>query len=157
MLIRPGQRSDAAAILSLIKELAVFEKEPEAVLVTQNDIENDGFGDKPQFKTFIAEYDHEIVGMALFYNRYSTWKGTTIHLEDLIVKEKMRGKGVGLALYKKVMEQAQEDGVRRVEWAVLDWNKPAVDFYEKSGATVLSDWRVVQMTDVAIAHFLDKL
>ena len=156
MNIRKGTITDMQAVLDLIRELAVFEKEPDAVVVTVADLERDGFGDNPLFSTFVAEVDGEIVGMALYYYRYSTWKGRTIHLEDLIVKEKMRGTGLGSALYTKIIEQGKADNVRRIEWNVLDWNTPAVEFYKKSGAKVLEDWDVVQMDEQGINEFLNK-
>lgn len=142
------------AVLSLIQELAVFEKEPDAVVVTVADLERDGFGENPLFHTFVAEMNGEIIGMALYYYRYSTWKGKTIHLEDLIVKEAHRGTGAGLALYTEIIKQGRKEGVRRLEWNVLDWNEPAIRFYEKSGAKVLDDWRVVQMNEEGINRFL---
>ncbi|MEY3501299.1 MAG: hypothetical protein RL308_2972, partial [Bacteroidota bacterium] len=95
-------------------------------------------------------------GMALYYYRYSTWKGRTIHLEDLIVKEKMRGSGLGFELYTAVIAQGKYDGVRRIEWNVLDWNTPAIEFYEKSGAKVFKDWLVAQMDEKGINAFLEK-
>ncbi|ESU23075.1 GCN5-like N-acetyltransferase [Flavobacterium enshiense DK69] len=155
MLIRKGTEKDMPAVLDLIRELAIFEKEPDAVVVTTDDLVSDGFGTNPLFHTFIAEVDGDIVGMALYYYRYSTWKGKTIHLEDLIVKEKMRGTGLGFALYTEIMKQGKADGVRRIEWNVLDWNQHAIDFYEKSGAKVLDDWRVVQMNEEGIEAFLN--
>jgi GNAT superfamily N-acetyltransferase len=145
MIIRKGEKKDMARVLELIKELAEFEKEPEAVEITVADLERDGFSENPLFHTFVAEIDEMIEGIALYYNRYSTWKGKTIHLEDLIVTANMRGKGIGQALYSRIMQQAKEDNVKRVEWAVLDWNTPAVEFYKKSGATVFNEWRIVQM------------
>lgn len=145
MIIRKGEKKDMARVLELIKELAEFEKEPEAVEITVADLERDGFSENPLFHTFVAEINGVIEGIALYYNRYSTWKGKTIHLEDLIVTANMRGKGIGQALYSRIMQQAKEDNVKRVEWAVLDWNTPAVEFYKKSGATVFNDWRIVQM------------
>lgn len=157
MNIRKGEKKDMKVVLDLIRELAVFEKEPDAVVITVADLERDGFGDNPLFHTFVAEVNNEIVGMALYYNRYSTWKGKTIHLEDLIVKEKMRGTGVGFALYAKIMEQGKAENVRRVEWNVLDWNTPAIDFYKKSGAKVLEDWRVAHMDEQGIDSFLTNL
>ena len=162
MTIRPGTRADMPAVLQLITELAVFEREPEAVVVTVDDLIRDGFGNDPLFYTFIAESDSDssdseqakqIIGMALYYYRYSTWKGKTIHLEDLIVTEKARGTGTGLALYSKVIEQGKIDNVRRIEWNVLDWNEPAIRFYEKSGARILPDWRVVHMDESGIERF----
>ena len=157
MNIRKGEKKDMKAVLDLIQELATFEKELNAVVVTVADLERDGFGDYPLFHTFVAEVNQGIVGIALYYYRYSTWKGKTIHLEDLIVKEKMRGSGLGFALYSKIIEQGKIDKVRRIEWAVLDWNTPAIDFYIKSGAKVLDDWRVAQMDENGINEFLSKL
>ena len=156
MHIRKGEKKDMKAVLDLIQELATFEKEPDAVVVTVADLDRDGFGDNPLFHTFVAEVEGEIVGIALYYYRYSTWKGKTIHLEDLIVKEKMRGSGLGFALYSKIIEQGKIDKVRRIEWAVLDWNTPAIDFYIKSGAKVLDDWRVAQMDENGINEFLNR-
>lgn len=156
MNIRKGEIDDMTAVLGLIQELAVFEKEPDAVVVSVDDLVRDGFGEKPLFHTFVAELNGEIIGMALYYYRYSTWKGKTIHLEDLIVKEAHRGTGAGLALYTEIMKQGKKDGVRRIEWNVLDWNEPAIRFYEKSGAKVLDDWRVVQMDEEGIERFLNN-
>ena len=163
MIIRKGEITDMQAVLELIQELATFEKEPDAVVVTVNDLIRDGFGKNPLFYTLIAELEgdlsdseqaKQIVGMALYYYRYSTWKGRTIHLEDLIVKEKMRGSGLGFALYTEIIAQGKRDKVRRVEWNVLDWNTPAIDFYKKSGAKVLDDWLVAQMDEAGINEFL---
>jgi len=156
MHIREGEKKDMKAVLELIQELATFEKEPDAVILTVADLERDGFGKNPLFYTFVAEVDDEIVGIALYYYRYSTWKGKTIHLEDLIVKEKMRGSGIGFALYSEIIAKGKKDNVRRIEWAVLDWNTSAIDFYKKSGAKVLDDWRLAQMDENGINEFLNK-
>lgn len=156
MNIRRGNPEDMKAVLGLIKELAEFEKEPNAVLVTVDDLIRDGFGTVPLFHVFVAEVESEIVGIALYYYRYSTWKGKTIHLEDLVVKDKMRGTGLGYALYSEIIKQGKKDQVRRVEWNVLDWNTPAIDFYEKSGAKVLRDWYVVQMDELGITNFVEN-
>lgn len=157
MVIRVGTKEDMPSALELIKELAIFEKEPEAVVIKVEDLIRDGFGEKPLFHTFIAEVNNKIVGMALYYYRYSTWKGKTIHLEDLIVKEEMRGTGIGFDLYSEIIKQGKKDNVRRIEWNVLAWNKPAIDFYIKSGAEILDDWQVVQMDEKGINNFLEQL
>ena len=155
MIIRKAIKNDMPSVLELIQELATFEKEPDAVVVTVDDLVRDGFSENPLFQCFVAEVDGEIIGMALYYYRYSTWKGKTIHLEDLIVKENKRGTGAGFALYKEIIKQGKAENVRRIEWNVLDWNTPAIDFYEKSGAKVLGDWRVVHMDDKGIEQFLN--
>jgi GNAT superfamily N-acetyltransferase len=157
MNIRKGNPEDMKSVLQLIQELAIFEKEPDAVLITEEDLVRDGFGENPSFHVFVAEVEKEIVGIALYYYRYSSWKGKTIHLEDLIVKDKMRGSGLGFALYSEIMKQGKKDNVRRIEWNVLDWNTPAVHFYENSGAKVLDEWRVVQMDEKGINAFLAKI
>ena len=154
MNIRVGKKEDMAAVLRLIQELAEFEKEPDAVLVTEEDLVRDGFGNQPLFHVFVAEIDLDIVGIALYYYRYSTWKGKIIHLEDLVVKNDMRGKGVGYALYSEIIRQAQKDQVKRIDWNVLDWNTPAIDFYEKTGAKVLKEWHVAQMDESGIDDFI---
>ena len=156
MYIRKGKIEDMPAVSGLIKELAAFEKEPDAVVLTIADLERDGFGEKPLFQTFVAEDNDEVVGMVLYYYRYSTWKGKTIHIEDLIVKEDKRGLGLGFKLYSEVIAQGKFDGVRRIEWNVLDWNTPAIEFYEKSGAKVFKDWLVAQMDEKGINAFLEK-
>ena len=155
MIIRKATKNDMPSVLELIQELATFEKEPDAVVVTVADLIRDGFSENPLFQCFVAEEENEIIGMALYYYRYSTWKGKTIHLEDLIVKENKRGTGAGFALYKEIIKQGKAENVRRIEWNVLDWNTPAIDFYEKSGAKVLGDWRVVHMDDKGIEQFLN--
>lgn len=154
MIIRKAIAEDMPSVLDLIQELAIFENEPDAVVVTVEDLVRDGFGKQPLFQVFVAEVNHEIIGMALYYYRYSTWKGKTIHLEDLIVKEEKRGTGAGFAMYTEIMKQGKKDNVRRIEWNVLDWNTPAIDFYNKSGAKLLDDWRVVQMDETGMNHFL---
>lgn len=157
LIIRKGTQSDMGSVLKLIKELASFENEANAVELTEKDLLHDGFGENPAFKVFVAESENEIVGIALFYERYSTWKGKAIHLEDLVVQEKHRAKGVGKLLYSKVMEYAFKNNYKRVAWEVLDWNKPAIEFYESTGAKVLYDWNVVQMEEKSLEIFVDKM
>jgi ribosomal protein S18 acetylase RimI-like enzyme len=156
IILREGQKSDMPAVLMLIKELASFEKEANAVEITAEDLERDGFGEKSLFKVFIAEKNEEIVGMALFYERYSTWKGRSIHLEDLIVKQQYRGEGIGKALYTKVLTYAHDQNLKRVSWEVLDWNKVAIDFYNSTGAKILESWKVVHMNENSLDAFVSK-
>lgn len=156
-IIRNATKADMPFVLELIKELAIFEKEPDAVILTAQDLVRDGFGENPLFTCFVAEVEGKIQGMALVYFRYSTWKGKTVHLEDLIVREAFRGKGLGHLLYKKVLQYAREQGVKRTEWVVLDWNTHAIDFYERSGATVFKDWYTVQMKDSSAEKYLNQI
>lgn len=156
MKVREAIKSDMPQVLELIKELAIFEKEPEAVEITVQDLEREGFSENPLFTCFVAELEDEIVGAALVYFRFSTWKGRTLHLEDLIVKEAERGKGIGEALYKQVMKFAFDRGLKRVAWDVLDWNTGAIRFYERSGATILKAWRVVHMNETGLKNFIKK-
>lgn len=154
--IREAKKEDMNQVLNLIKELAVFEKEPNAVVITYEDLINDGFGDKSLFSCFVAEVDNQIVGMCLGYPRYSTWKGPTMHLEDLIVTKSQRGKGVGYALFSHFIKFSNKKGVRRIEWAVLDWNIDAINFYKSNGATVSREWQIAQMNELAIKNFINK-
>ncbi len=155
--VRLSTPVDMPHVLRLINELAAFEKEPDAVTITEDTLINEGFGKNPLFTCFVAEVKEGIVGMALVYDRFSTWKGRSVHLEDLVVNEKMRGTGVGKALYTKVIKYAAERNVKRLEWVVLDWNKNAIDFYEKSGAVLLKDWYLVQMDENGIKNYMATL
>lgn len=154
--IRDARKEDMKEVLKLIRELAIFEKEPEAVIIDETDLIRDGFSKNPAFHCFIAEADGKIEGMALVYFRYSTWKGKTVHLEDLIVREEFRGKGLGSALYTEVIKYAAAQKVKRTEWVVLNWNTEAADFYRRSGADVMQDWDTVQMDEEAMHRFLEK-
>ncbi|MDC8002399.1 GNAT family N-acetyltransferase [Aequorivita todarodis] len=156
MKVREAVKEDMPQVLELIKELAIFEKEPDAVEISVADLEREGFGENPLFTCFVAESESEIFGAALVYFRFSTWKGRTLHLEDLIVQESERGKGIGEALYKKVMQFAFDRGLKRVAWDVLDWNTGAIRFYERSGAKVLSTWRVVHMDEKGLRNYIEK-
>lgn len=155
--IRTAQKSDMKQVLQLIQELAIFEKEENAVEVSLQDLEEDGFGNNALFHCFVAESNSTIVGMALVYPRYSTWKGPVIHLEDLIVTENMRGSGLGTALLDKVVKYGNDLGVKRISWEVLDWNEPAIGFYESKGANVMRDWDVVQLDEQGIRKYLNTI
>ena len=145
--IRKANSSDVKDIIRLLVELAVYEKEPDAVEVSEEELIRDGFGTNPRFECLLAEFNSEVVGLAFFTPRYSTWVGDTLHLEDLVVTEKMRGRGIGTLLYREFLREAKQRGVNRVEWSVLDWNKTAIDFYKKTGAIVdgLEQWKIVRM------------
>ncbi|KQC30310.1 GNAT family N-acetyltransferase [Flagellimonas eckloniae] len=155
--IRDSRAEDMEQVIGLVQELALFEKEPQAVEVTREDLVKDGFGEKKLFHCFVAELDNQIVGIALVYPRYSTWKGPVIHLEDLIVSQKMRGSGLGTALLNEVVKYGHKLGVKRISWEVLDWNEPAIEFYEKKGANVMRDWDVVQLNEEAIANYIENI
>lgn len=155
--IREALADDMPKVLRLIKELASFEKENDAVEVTEKDLINDGFGAEKLFQCFVAESNDSIVGMALVYPRYSTWKGPVIHLEDLIVTEEMRGTGLGSALLTAVVKYGDKLGVKRISWEVIDWNEAAITFYEKKGARVMRDWDVVQLDEKGMKVFLENI
>jgi len=155
--IRDAVAEDMPKVLLLIKELAKFEKESDAVDVTADDLVRDGFGKTPLFRCFVGEKNGEIGGMALVYPRYSTWKGPVLHLEDLIVTEHMRGSGLGTDLLAKVVQYGHEIKAKRISWEVLDWNEPAISFYERKGAKVMRDWDVVQLDEQGILNFIKNL
>ena len=151
--IRVGVKRDLPDILKLIQELADYEKAPAEVEVTVAEMENWGFGTDKIFDFFVAEKNGIIVGLALYYYKYSTWKGKCLFLEDIIVTEKMRGTGIGKLLFDKIVEVAKEKKVRRLEWQVLEWNEPAIKFYKKYNATLDPEWLNGKLTD----HQLNKL
>ncbi|MEM6892962.1 MAG: GNAT family N-acetyltransferase [Bacteroidota bacterium] len=155
--IREAHIEDMDQVSRLVQELADFEKESHEVEVTAQHLRTDGFGDNPLFHCFVAEKGDKIVGIALVYPRYSTWKGPVIHLEDLIVTQEMRGKGLGSALLDAVVHYAAEQKVKRVSWEVLDWNEPAIQFYESKGAKVMRDWDVVQLNANGIQSYLKNI
>lgn len=138
--LRVAVKEDCPRLLELVHELALFEKAPEEVTVTLEEFEHAGFGEKPVWKTFVAEVDGLIVGFALYYIRYSTWKGCRMYLEDLIVTESWRGKGVGKLLFDRLIIEAREMGFNGMSWQVLDWNEPAIKFYKKYEAALDGAW-----------------
>ena len=130
--IRKGQKEDLPRVLELIKELAAYENEPEAVINTVEQMEIDGFGDNPVFGLYVADDDNGyIVGIAIYYYRYSTWRGKRIYLEDIVVTDSQRGKGIGKMLFDAVIEQGKASDCSGMVWQVLNWNEPAINFYEK--------------------------
>ena len=138
--LRRAKKEDCTRLLELVHELAIFERAPQEVTVTLQEFEDAGFGETPVWKAFVAESDGIIIGFALYYIRYSTWKGCRMYLEDLIVTESMRGKGAGKLLFERLFLEAKELGVSGMVWQVLDWNGPAIDFYKKYESVVESGW-----------------
>src|SRR6201996_3521367 len=149
--IRPATPADIPLILDLIRALAAYEKEPDAVETTAADLLRYGFGDHPIFECLIAESEGETAGFALFFYNYSTWRGRPgIHLEDLFVHPKFRGRGIGKALLARVAARGAEQGSGRLQWGDLAWERPAVDFYQQMGAKFLDEWRIMRVNDQAI-------
>jgi len=150
--IRPATPADVPTILGFIRELAAYEREPDAVVATEADLLRDGFGDAPHFRVLIASRDGEAAGFAFYFFQYSTWTGSPIlYLEDLFVSPRHRGHGLGKALMKHLAGVAVDAGCKRFHWAVLEWNQPAIGFYESLGAKVLPDWRTVRVDGEALA------
>jgi GNAT superfamily N-acetyltransferase len=150
--IREAVSGDVPLILEFIRGLAVYEREPDAVTATEADLLRDGFGESPYFHCLIAEHDRKPAGFAFYFFNYSTWTGRPgLYLEDLFVNPEFRGLGIGKALLARVAAIAVEKGCPRLQWEVLDWNTPAVDFYAALGADFLDEWRNVRMTGEALA------
>jgi GNAT superfamily N-acetyltransferase len=138
--IRKGTEKDIAAALGLVKELAIYEKAPNDVVVTAEEMLNWGFGKDKVFDFFVGEKNGTIIGIALYYYKYSTWKGKCLFLEDIIITESERGHGYGRVLFDAVHEVAKEQKVRRMEWQVLEWNTPAIEFYKKYPSHFDNEW-----------------
>ena len=149
--IRKAVAADCVQLLELIKELALYERAPDEVTVSLEEFVDAGFGDNPVWEAFVAEVDGRIVGMSLFYIRYSTWKGRRLYLEDIVVTEAMRGKGLGKLLFDETWKLCQIRGYSGMVWQVLDWNEPAINFYKKYGATFDSGWLNVSIASPEVA------
>lgn len=147
VVIRNGFKEDLPAVLSLIKELAEYEKEPHEVVVTLQEMEHDGFGENPVFRFFVAEADGRIIGMALYFVKYSTWKGKCVYLDDIIITQSYRRKGIGKLLFEAVVKATKNLRARRLEWQVLDWNKPAIEFYKNYDARFMQEWLSCRLTE----------
>ncbi|MBS1638890.1 MAG: GNAT family N-acetyltransferase [Bacteroidetes bacterium] len=138
--IRRAEKKDCKRLLELVNELAVYEKAPQEVTVTLQHFEESGFGENPVWWGFVAEDDNLILGFALYYIRYSTWKGQCLYLEDFLVTEKARGKGIGKLLFDRVIEECKEKKFTRMCWQVLEWNEPAINFYKKYNSSFDTEW-----------------
>ncbi|PJJ84750.1 GNAT family N-acetyltransferase [Mucilaginibacter auburnensis] len=150
--IRIAVKEDCPRLLELVNELAVYEKAPEEVTVTLQEFEEAGFGQTPVWRAFVAEANGLIVGFALYYTRFSTWKGCRMYLEDFIVTETMRGKGIGKLLFERTLAEAHEKGYSGVVWQVLDWNEPAINFYNKYNAKLEAGWLNASLPKEQLQH-----
>jgi GNAT superfamily N-acetyltransferase len=139
-IVRKSIREDCARLLELVQELAEYERAPQEVTVTLEHFTESGFGPRPVWWAFVAEVDGKVVGFALYYIRYSTWKGQRMYLEDLLVTEKMRCLGIGKMLFDRLIEEAKEKNFNGIVWQVLEWNQPAISFYKKYQASFDSEW-----------------
>jgi GNAT superfamily N-acetyltransferase len=156
--IRPATGEDAATIVDLITALAIYEREPDAVTATEADILRDGFGATPRFRCVIAELEGQPAGFALWFYNYSTWQGRAgLYLEDLFVKPEFRGKGIGKALLLHLAKVASDENCGRFEWSVLDWNSPAIEFYESLGAKLHREWLRMRVEGDALSNLASRV
>jgi len=151
--LRKAISSDLPAVLDLIKELATFEKARNEVTITIEELKKDGFSENPIFEIILAENEQEVLGMAFYFYSYSTWKGKCIYLEDIIVKEEHRGKKIGKLLFEAVIMKCKDTGAKRMQWQVLDWNTPAIDFYKKYNASLDNTWMNGRLTEDQVKQF----
>jgi GNAT superfamily N-acetyltransferase len=154
LTIRPSTTADVSEILTLIRELALYEREPDAVVATEADLLRDGFGPTPAFHVLLAEWDGRTIGFALYFFTFSTWRGRQcLHLEDLFVRPELRGRGAGVALMRALAREAVAKGCPRFVWQVLDWNEPSIAFYEKLGASIQRQWLTVRLEGDELSSF----
>lgn len=151
--LRAAQKEDCPRLMELIHELALFERAPQEVTVTLDEFVEAGFGSKPVWKAFVAEADGLIIGMALYYIRYSTWKGQRLYLEDLIITEDWRSKGAGKMLFNRIVQEAHDMGFNGMTWQVLDWNEPAIKFYNQYEAGIEAGWLNAALSKDQLAAF----
>jgi GNAT superfamily N-acetyltransferase len=156
IVIRKGVVTDLTQVLDLIKELAVYEKEPDAVMINVDDLEKHAFGSDKIFDFFVAKEDSKVLGVAIYYYRYSTWEGKSIYLEDLVVNEQCRGQGIGAMLFSALIDKSKELKVHRLEWQVLNWNTPAINFYKKYNAGLDENWTNGRLVFDQIQNFKKK-
>ena len=155
VVIRPGVKADLPRVLELIRELAAYERALHEVINTVEQMEIDGFGTNPIYGLFVAEIEKTIVGISIYYYRYSTWKGKRLYLEDIVVSEQERGKGIGRLLFERTMKKSLEDGCTGMMWQVLEWNEPAINFYKKYDAKLDAEWTNGSLEATEIAKLLD--
>jgi GNAT superfamily N-acetyltransferase len=152
--IRTAVKEDCQRLLELILELAIYEKAPDEVTVSLNEFQEAGFGHNPVWKAFVAEENGIIQGFGLYYIRYSTWKGCRMYLEDLLVTEKMRGKGIGKMIFDRLIQEAIEKDFKGMTWQVLDWNEPAINFYRKFNSDFDAGWLNVSLSKEQLKNLI---
>jgi GNAT superfamily N-acetyltransferase len=153
VIIRKGEKKDLPGVLALIHELAEFEKAPDAVTNTVADMERDGFGEKPVFRFHIAESGGKIVGIAVYFVKYSTWKGKGFYLDDIVVTENFRSQGIGKKLFDEYVKEAKKENAKQLHWQVLDWNKKAIKFYERLNARIEPEWWDCKLDEEEIREY----
>ena len=153
LTIRKGTKDDLPAALALVKELATYEKAPEAVITTVESMTEDGFSDNPIYYLHVAELNGEVVGIAIYFIMYSTWKGRCLYLDDLVIQEKHRRKGIGEKLFEEIIQETKRLKCKQMHWQVLDWNEPAINFYKKYNATLDGEWINGKLTIEQIKNF----
>lgn len=157
ILIRKGEKKDVPAVLALVKELALFEKAPGEVTNTVADMERDGFEEHPVFRLLVAEADGMIAGMAIYFIKYSTWKGKGVYLDDIVVSESYRGKGIGKKLLEAVIADSHKLNAKQLHWQVLDWNEPAIGFYKKYNASMDVEWINCKLNEQQLTELASKI
>lgn len=153
IVLRVARKEDCVRLIELVNELAVFEKAPEEVTVSLQEFEASGFGNNPVWKAYVAEDNNIIIGFALYYVRFSTWKGRRVYLEDFIVTEEYRGKGVGKLLFEQIIKETKELGYSGMVWQVLDWNEPAINFYKKYEANIEKGWLNASLSEEQVSKY----
>lgn len=151
--IRKGEKKDLPQVLELVKELALYERAPQEVITTVVQMERDGFGDNAIYRFLVAEVEEKIIGIALYYTAYSTWKGKYIYLDDLIVTEKLRRSGAGKLLFDALLREAKREGANQLRWHVLEWNTPAINFYKKYNTVLDPEWVMGKLSKEQIENF----
>jgi GNAT superfamily N-acetyltransferase len=151
--LRVAKKEDCPRLIELVNELAVFEKLPEEVTVSLQEFEDAGFGNNPVWKAFVAVDNDVIIGFALYYIRFSTWKGCRVYLEDFIVTETYRGKGIGKLLFEQIIKETKELGYSGMVWQVLDWNEPAIGFYKKYEANIEEGWLNASLSKEQVSKY----
>jgi GNAT superfamily N-acetyltransferase len=156
LLIRPATIADVPLLRTMIRELAEFERELDSCVIEESDLARDGFGANPRFRALISEWDEQPAGYALLFNYYSTWSGRGLFLEDLFVRARFRGRGIGKALLAEVARLAVQEHCYGVHWEVLDWNEKAINLYKSLGADFRDGWRPISLTDDALRRLAEK-